>query len=113
MSEVHCQRNLLYNTHKIGLFYHAIPDRYWSCKDATLYGSETATDCINVLHCSKMSGTDKWKLLLGKMLKLIAFKGFEWILLPVLYYANTYCHDMTYIWKIQELSITTQLLTAI
>jgi len=107
------QRSVLYNAHETGLFYHAIPYRYWSCKDATMHGSETATDCINVLHCSKVSRTDKWKLLLGKMLKLNAFKGSEWTLLLVVYYANTYCHNTIYIWKVQELSITTQLLTGI
>jgi len=52
-------------------------------------------------------------LLLGKMLSLNAFRGSEWTVLPVVYYANTYCYDTIYIWKVQELSIRTQLLTTI
>lgn len=75
MSVVHCQKSLLYNSHETGLFYHATPDSYWSCKDATLYCSKTATDCINVLHCSKVSGTDKWKLFVtGKNAKPQCFQ---------------------------------------
>jgi hypothetical protein len=48
-------------------------------------------------------------LLLGYLLCLNVFRGFQWTVLPVVYYANTYCYDNIYIWKVQELSITTQI----
>jgi len=40
-------------------------------------------------------------LLLEKMLSLNAFRGFQWNVLPVVYYANTYCYDTIYIWRVQ------------
>jgi hypothetical protein len=51
-------------------------------------------------------------LLLGKMLSLSAFRGFEWTVLRVCTML-THIVDTIYTWKVQELSITTQLLTTI
>ena len=62
-------------------------------------------------HKSKVPDVMGSCLLLGKILSLNAFRGFEWTVIRVVYYANTYCYDTIYIWKVQEL--TTQLLTTI
>jgi hypothetical protein len=47
-------------------------------------------DCVTVLCCSNMSGTDKWKLLVtGKRAKSHYFKGNSKDSLSLLYYDNT------------------------
>jgi hypothetical protein len=79
----------LYSADETGLFYRATPDGSLCCKHVKLLGSKKAMDCITVLCCSNVSGTDKKKLLVtGKSAKTQCFKGLEMDCLPVEYYAN-------------------------
>jgi hypothetical protein len=67
------------NADEIGLFYHAKPDDTLSYKHATLSGSGKALDCVTVLSCSNMSGTNKQKrLVTGKKLSLGALRALVW-----------------------------------
>jgi hypothetical protein len=71
------------------LFYHAMPDNFLNYKHTTLFGSKKAVDCITVLCCSNISGTDKQKLFVsGKRANPLCFMGISMDSLPVLYYAN-------------------------
>jgi hypothetical protein len=79
----------IYNANDASLFYHATLDGSLSYKHSTLSGSKKATDCVTVLCCSNMSGTDKRKLLvIGKRAKPSCFRGISMDSLPILYYAN-------------------------
>jgi hypothetical protein len=49
----------IYNANERNLFHHAIPDNSLSYKHAILSGSNKVMDCVTVLCCSNMSGTDK------------------------------------------------------
>jgi hypothetical protein len=53
----------IYSAYETGLLHHAMLDGSISYIHATLSGSNKAMDCVPVLCCSNMSGTDKWKLL--------------------------------------------------
>jgi hypothetical protein len=77
------------NADKTSLFYRAPPDGSLSYIHATLAASKKAVDRVNVLCCSNMSGTDKWKLLvIGKRDKPLCFKGISMDSLPVLHHVN-------------------------
>jgi hypothetical protein len=49
----------IYNANKTSLFHHAMPDGSLSYKHATLPGSKKAIDCVTVLCCTNMSGSNK------------------------------------------------------
>jgi hypothetical protein len=80
----------IYNADETGLFYPVMPDRFLSYKHTTLSGSKKAMDCVTVLCCSSMTGTDKWKtLVIGKRAKhwcfreIVSTKTIQNCLLPV------------------------------
>jgi hypothetical protein len=65
----------VYSADETGLFYRATPDGSICYKHVQLLGSKNAMDRITVLCCSNMSGTDKKKLLVGRVLSLDALRG--------------------------------------
>jgi hypothetical protein len=84
-----CCADDIYNANETVLFHLATLDGSLSYKHAALPHSKKAMDCVTVLCCSSMRGTDKWKLLvIGKRAKPRCFREIGKASLPVLYYAN-------------------------
>lgn len=79
----------IYNTDETGLYYHATPDGSLCYAYEQLSGSKKAMDCITVLWCANMSGSNKCKLLvIGKSKKPRCFAGINVECLLVTYRAN-------------------------
>jgi hypothetical protein len=53
-----CCTDNIYNANETGLFYPATLDGSLSYKHITLFASKKPIDCVIVLCCSSMSGTD-------------------------------------------------------
>jgi hypothetical protein len=98
----------MYNADETGLFYHATPAGSLSYKHATLSGSEKAMDCVTVLCCSNLSGTDKRKLLvIGKRAKPRYFKGLVWAvyqfctMLKTAWITSKICRKLLICWDVE------------
>jgi hypothetical protein len=69
-----------------------MPDGSLSYEHKTVSGSKKATDHVNVLCCSNISGTNKGNLLVTEIrAKPPHFIGIGINSLPVMYYANKMC----------------------
>ena len=84
------QPSNIYNADKTGLCYCATPDGSLVFRKSALQGSKKAMECITLLVCVNMTGTDKRKLLLiGKSKSPRCFKGLDQQQLPVTYRNNS------------------------
>ena len=80
-------RNDVFNSDELGLFYKLAPDRTMSFKGEKCVGGKLSKERITVLVCANMTGTEKRKLLvIGKFNKPRCFKNVK--KLPVNYTAN-------------------------
>ena len=80
----------IYNADETALYYRATPYNSLCYRYEQLSGSKKAMDCVTVLLCVNMSGSDKKKLLIiGKSKIPRCFKGINMETLPVIYWANS------------------------
>ena len=76
----------IYNADETGLYYRVTPDGFLCYAYQKLSGSKKAMDCITVLCCANMTGSDKAKLLvIGKNKKQHCFQHINLDTLPVTY----------------------------
>ena len=81
--------NDIYIADETGLYYRATPDGSLCDAYEKLSGSKKAMDCVTVLCCVNMTGSDKTKLLvIGKSKKSRCFKHIDLDVLPVTYRTN-------------------------